>query len=216
MRGSVLQNNHRRTALAFLFDSGQSAIGIGERKCDHRRTQADVARESEEVAGILAGHVGHAAQLALAPEERIVVEGGHLVEVDGVNRHHSALAQRNEGADDHRSHGCEGDGAIELDRRFGIHVADPRGPGVAGCLLARRVARDDIDFAVPGTENLQGECRGAAIAEETDARAALDAGYAQAAEADDAGAQQRGDVDGVEFGGNGPGKVRTNMRSRCA
>jgi len=40
----------------------------------------------EIVAGVWRVMVGYAANLALAPEELVVVEGGHLVEVDALMR----------------------------------------------------------------------------------------------------------------------------------
>ncbi len=65
----------------------------------------------------------------------------------------------------------------------------------------------DVDFAVPGLEDGDGEAGGAAEAEEADAFAGLDAGDAEAAEADDARAEERGDVDVVETGGEGIDEV---------
>ena len=64
----------------------------------------------------------------------------------------------------------------------------------------RFAAGDDVDLAAPGLQHGDGERGGAAEAEEADALARLRAGDAQAAEADDAGAEQRRDVVRVEAG----------------
>ena len=88
---------------------------------------SDLGGELEEVAGILAGHVGYAADLALAPEELVVVEGGHLVEVDGVDGDDAAFSQAGEGADDDDAAGGEGDGAVEVDGGLVVFGAYPCG-----------------------------------------------------------------------------------------
>ena len=80
----------------------------------------------------------------------------------------------------------------------GRSVASPTqvAPSVAGQLLVRGAAGGDVDFAVPGFEDVDGEVRRGAEAEEADTIAGGDFGHAQAAEADDAGAEQRGEVGG--------------------
>ncbi len=57
-------------------------------------------------------------------------------------------------------------------------------------------AGGDVDFAVPGFEDVDSEMRGSAEAEEADAIAGCDLRDAQTAEADDAGTEQRGEVGG--------------------
>src|SRR5581483_10974355 len=54
----------------------------------------------------------------------------------------------------------------------------------------------DVDLAVPGFENVDGEMRGGAESKEPDTVARRDFGHAQAAESDDTGAEQRGEVGG--------------------
>jgi hypothetical protein len=76
------------------------------------RFDADFRGQLEEVCCVFAGHVGYAADLAFAPEELVVVEGGHLVEVDGVDGDDAAFAKAGEGAEDDGSAGGEGDGAV--------------------------------------------------------------------------------------------------------
>ena len=117
------------------------------------------------------------------------------------------LRRRTERGDDDFAAGREGDGAVELDGRLRVFVADPGCAERRGGLAVRLAAGDDVDLAVPGLENADGERGGAAEAEEADALAGLDAGDAQAAEADDAGAEQRRGVDGVEAGGQRVGEV---------
>jgi hypothetical protein len=49
---------------------------------------------------VLAGHIGDAPYLPLAPQELVVVEGRHLVEMNGVDRHHSTLPKTGKRIDD--------------------------------------------------------------------------------------------------------------------
>ena len=175
-----------------MLDGFEGAVGVVEREGLDGGRKREIAGESEEVARVLARHVGDAAQLALAPEQAVVVEGGHLVEVNGVDGDDAALAQSGERADNDLASGREGDGAVELDGRLGVFVADPRGAERGGGLAVRFAAGDDVDLAIPRVKNANGERGGAAEAIEADALAALDARDAQAAEADDAGAEQRG------------------------
>ena len=116
----------------------------------------DFGGELEVVAGVVAGHVGYAADLALAPEEGVVVEGGHLVEVDGVDGDDASFAEAGEGGEDDGSAGGEGDGAVELDGWLVVFGADPFCPG-GGCLVAVGLAAGgDEDVAVPVTEDGDG------------------------------------------------------------
>jgi len=71
-------------------------------------------------------------------------------------------------------------------------------------------AGGDVDVAVPVAEDFDGLAGGGAEAEEADALAWLSTGDAQAAEADDAGAEQRCDVGVVEPGRKGEGEVRAH------
>ena len=121
--------------------------------------------------------------------------------MDGVDGDDAAFAQRGERGDHHIAAGGEGDGGVEGDgRTFGV-VADPGRAHGARELLVRGAARRDVDLAIPGFEHFDGEVRGGAKAEEADAVAGGNFRDAQAAEADDAGAEQRGEVDGGGFFG---------------
>ena len=84
----------------FLLDGFKGAVGVVEREGLHGGAEVEVAGECEEVARVLARHVGDAAELALTPEQAIVVEGGHLVEMNGVDGDDAAFAQSGERADD--------------------------------------------------------------------------------------------------------------------
>ena len=56
----------------------------------------------------------------------------------------------------------------------------------------------DIHLTLPGLQHRNREMCGGAEAKQTHPLARLDAGYAQAAKADDAGAKQRCNVDGID------------------
>ena len=127
--------------------------------------------------------------------KRVVVELRDAVEVDGVDGDDAAFPQGGERVDHHIAAGGEGDGAVEGDgRTFGI-VADPGCAHGARELLVRSAARRDIDLAIPGLEHFDDEVRRCAKAEESDAVAGGNFSDAEAAEADDAGAKERREVD---------------------
>src|SRR5579863_2796084 len=202
-----LEDDDSGAAFGFVLHGGEGLVGLRERKCRDRGTETDIARQGEKVARILAGHVGHAAKLAFAPEELVVIEGRNLIEVNGVDGDYASFAQGSQSADHDTSHGRKGDGTVERHGRHGVEVADPGGSGIAGSLLARLVAGDNVDFAIPGAKDLQGDGGGAAVSEEADALTALNASHTQAAEPDDAGTEQRRHVDGVEAFGNRVGEI---------
>jgi len=108
-----------------VLDGLESFVGVVEGEDLDLGLDADFAGEFEEVEGVLAGRVGDAADLAFAPEERVIVEGGHMVEVDGVDGDDAAFAEAGEGADDDGAGGGEGDGAVKLDWRLVGFGADP-------------------------------------------------------------------------------------------
>jgi hypothetical protein len=68
-------------------------------------------------------------------------------------------------------------------------------------------AGGDVDVAVPVAEDFDGLGGGGSEAEEANTLAGLGAGYAEAAETDDAGAEERGDVGVVEGVGEGKHEV---------
>src|ERR1700728_2671635 len=123
--GRSLGKDDARSVGGFVLYRLQGLVGLIEREDLDLGLDADFAGTVEIVAGVLAGHVGYAADLALAPEKAVVVEGRDLVEVDGVDGDDAALAKTGECTDDDRSAGGEGDSAIELDGRLFVFVAHP-------------------------------------------------------------------------------------------
>src|ERR1700679_2289937 len=77
----------------FVLDGLEGFVGLVEGEYLDLGFDIDFGSELEVVAGVGAGHVGDAADLALAPEEGVVVEGGHLVEVDGVDGEDASFAK---------------------------------------------------------------------------------------------------------------------------
>jgi len=158
-------------------------------------------RSLEKITGVLAGHVGYAADLALAPEQLVVVEGGHLIEMNCIDGDHAAFSQAGECADDHFSAGSEGDGAVELDGWFRIFVAHPGCAESSGASAMGFTPGDDVDLAFPGLQYGNREAGGTAKAEESNALGGFNAGDPEATETDDPSAEQRRDVDVVQSGG---------------
>src|SRR5580658_1685227 len=131
--------------------------------------------------------------------------------MNGVDGHHSTLAEARQRADNHISAGSERDGAIELDWRLFIFISDPRG-AERRCELAMRLSpARDVHFAFPCLENSDREAGRGSEPEETDAFARLDACDAQAAESDDAGTEQRSYVDVVQAAGQRVCEVRARQ-----
>jgi len=130
--------------------------------------------------------------------------------VDGVDGDDAALAKAAEGAEDDGSAGGEGDGAVEGDRRLVVFGADPFCAEGFGLLAVVFAAGGDEDFAVPVAEDFDGLRGGGSEAEEANALSGLGACDAQAAEADDAGTEEWGDVGVVEGGGQRVDEVGTD------
>src|ERR1700758_1715283 len=124
-------------------------VGGIQRKSSHGLTDLQIASKDEKVARVLSGHVGHAANLALAPKKLVVVERGHLVEVNGIDGDDSALAQAGQCGDHHLATGSEGNCAIESGWGLCFFAAYPGRPQRLGGLAVRLTARADIDLAAP-------------------------------------------------------------------
>src|SRR5271154_304533 len=122
---SLLREDDDGAVGGFVFDGVEGVVGLVEGEDLDLGFDTDLAGELEEVAGVGASHVGDAANLAFAPEELVVVEGWHLVEVDGVDGDDAAFAEAGECADDDSTAGGEGDGAVEFDGRLVVFGADP-------------------------------------------------------------------------------------------
>ena len=99
---------------------------------------------------------------------------------------------------DDGSAGREGDGAVELNGGLVVFGADPFGSGCGGLIAMGLAAGGDEDVAVPVAEDGDGLAGGGSEAEEADAFAGLSARDAEAAEADDAGAEEWSDVGVIE------------------
>ena len=103
----LLKDDDSGAVAGFVLDGFEGAVGVVEREGLDGGGKLEIAGEGEEIARILARHVGDAAHLALAPEQAVVVEGGHLVEMNGVDGDDAALAQGGERADDDLAAGAK-------------------------------------------------------------------------------------------------------------
>ena len=176
-------------------------VGLSQREHGDLRANADFARDFQEITGIGAGHIGHAADYALAPEKFVVIKLGHVIQMNGVDCHYATFAKACQRADHHISAGGEGDGAIELDWRLFVFVSYPSSAERFRQLAMGHSSGCNVHFAFPGLQNGDGEACRRAEAEKADSFAGLDARDAQAAKSDDAGAEQRSDVNVVQAAG---------------
>src|SRR5579872_3756346 len=74
--------------------------------------------ECQEVHRIAARHVGHATDLSFAPQQMVIVELGHTVQMDGIDGDDAALSQRRQRRYDDVTRWSKGNCAIELAGRF--------------------------------------------------------------------------------------------------
>src|SRR5262245_12438920 len=83
------RNNHRRPVNGVPFHGRQGLIRLLQRKQRNLRPQPDFCREVQKIPRILSGHVRYAANLPFAPEQPVVIELRHAIQVDGIDRHYS-------------------------------------------------------------------------------------------------------------------------------
>src|SRR5579871_208721 len=152
--------------------------------------QSNLCREGQKIARICTRHVGHASNLALTPKQFIVVELRNAVEMNRVDRNHSAFPQARKRSHDHVAGRREGHRAIEFNGRlFGL-VSHPCGSQRLSELAMRLSSSRNINFAIPRLKHLDRKVRRRAEAEQTNAFSSLNPGYSQASETNDAGAKQ--------------------------
>jgi len=76
----------------FLFDRQKSLVGLFKGKDGDLRPNIEIASDRQEVSRVLSGHISHTTDLSLAPKQFVVVKHRHVVEMNGVNRHHATFA----------------------------------------------------------------------------------------------------------------------------
>ena len=113
---TILRNNHRGSVDRVVLQRQQRFVGLLQREHGDLGPEPDLARQLKEIAGVGAGHVGDTADLPLTPQQAVVIEFGDAIQMDGVDRHHAALAEARERRDHDIATGGEGDGAVERDR----------------------------------------------------------------------------------------------------
>jgi hypothetical protein len=190
-----------------LFHRQQRFVGLIEGEYSNLRLEADLGGEVQKVTGVAASHIGDAAKLAFAPQQAVVVELRHAIEMDGIDGYHSSFAQACQGGNDDISRRGKCDGTIKFNGRlFGLG-SNPGGAKGFGELAMGFSASRDVNFAFPSLQYGDHEVSGGAETKESDAFASLDSCDAQAAEADDAGTEQRSSVEIVEGAGQGENKI---------
>ncbi len=119
----------------------------------------------------------------------------------------AAFAQRFERGGNDFTGGREDDRGVEFLGRRIESAAGPRRAQLEGEFLVPGIARRSVDGCAPVPRHLNRHVRGRAEPVEAEAPALLDAGETQAAEADNAGAEQRGRVLIGEAIGNGVDEI---------
>src|SRR5579875_2234728 len=87
----TVRQNYRSAVESVLFLSTKRFVDLVQTEGGDLRAQTDLGRYPEEVTSVLTSHVGDAAELAFAPEDRVVIEGGDTVKMDCVYGHDPAF-----------------------------------------------------------------------------------------------------------------------------
>src|SRR5581483_3481508 len=115
------------------------------------------------------GHIGHAANLTLTPEQLVIIEFRHAVEVNGVDCDHASFAQTGERRNDNVTAGREGDSPIKFNRRLVVFGANPSCTQRFREFAMRFAASGNVDFAVPRLQYMYREMSGRSESEKSDA-----------------------------------------------
>src|SRR6185312_4646250 len=83
----------RRTVDCITLNRSQRLVCLIERKRLHFRLQVDLRRYLQKIASIGARHIRYAAQLPLAPQQFVVIKFRYTIEMNRVDRDHTAFAQ---------------------------------------------------------------------------------------------------------------------------
>src|SRR5207302_11510100 len=127
--------------------------------------------EGEEVAGVLPGVGGDAAQLPLLEQVLFVVERRDVGQVDARDRQGAAAVQRGHGGQHQVPDRGEQDRGVQRLGRHAVRVADGGRAELAGELLGLLAAGEHVHGGAAGQRHLGGQV--CAAAEAVDAQAAV-------------------------------------------
>jgi hypothetical protein len=103
----------RGPVYGIALDGCECFIRLCKREGCHLRPELNICRNLQKVSGILPRHVSYATDLPFSPKQAIIIELGHAVEVNRIDRNDSALPQTTESRDDDISAGCKRNCTIE-------------------------------------------------------------------------------------------------------
>src|SRR5260370_5532717 len=166
-----------------------------KRKRRHLRPKTDLAIHPTEIRGIIASHVGNAANLALSPKQAIVVELRNPVEVNGVDGNHSSLPKTGKGRYDHIPAGGERHCAIKLYGRFILLAAYPDRPQRSRQSTVPRSSCRHVHLTIPRPQHRNCKMRRRTDAKQSHSLSILDSAHSKAAKTNNARAQQRSAVE---------------------
>src|SRR5580700_1509087 len=195
----VSRHDDRRSVDGVMLDGGERLVGLVQGKYGYLWLQPYVGGSFEKVSRVGSSHVCDAADLALAPQQPVVIEFGDTVEMDRVDRDDASFSQAGERRDHDVSAGRKRHSAIEFDRRLVGFTAHPGCSQTGSQLTMGSATRRDVDLAAPGMQNRNRQMRRCAKSEQSNAVARLNAGYSQTAKPNDAGAEKRRGVEVVQF-----------------
>jgi hypothetical protein len=88
-----LEDEHGCAIDGVLLYRLQSFIGLIKGKGRYPGPKINLGGDLDKISGIGARHIGHAAKLPLSPQQAIVVKFRNPVEMNRVDRNHSAFSQ---------------------------------------------------------------------------------------------------------------------------
>ncbi len=200
-------HQHRRAVQLPVPQPRQRLVGVAERKGLNARQDAEPGRERHELEPVGAGQVGHRAQRALAPQQRIG-ERRDVAHVDAAADDDAARPYGGQRRRHERADRGEDDGGVQRHRRGAIARPRPLATELAGERRRAGVARarEGITGDAAADRDLRNEVgRGAEAVQAEPARAAA---HLERALPDQAGAKQRRGMHVVEAGGNGQAVAR--------
>ena len=115
-----------------MSDGGECLVGLIQREDCYLRLQVNVGCNVEKIACVGSSHICHAADLALAPEQPVVIELWNAVKMDRVDGDNASFSQAGKSGDYDISAGGEGYRAVEFDGRLVCFTANPGGAQGSG------------------------------------------------------------------------------------
>ena len=112
LKALAARQNNRGAVDGIVLDGEQRVVHTVERERCGLWSNSQATGDFQEIARVRTRHIRDAAHLALAPQQAIVIEFRNPIQMDGVDRNHTAFAETGERRDHHVAAGSKRDRAI--------------------------------------------------------------------------------------------------------